>query len=223
MTDSEGVMIEVEPREGRGSSEAGRLRRKGQIPGVVYGGGKETISVSIDAEKLETMLRQGGQRIFKLLIPSRDEGGDAMIKDMQNDPISGKPLHIDFIRIETGHRVNVTVPIVLGGDCVGVREGGRLDFVSRELEVEVLPKDMLAELQVDVSELHVGTHLTVADIAPLLPPSGRFLEDANRIVALVEKPRTAEAEAAAEVEESAAAGPAEPELIRTRGKAEDEE
>lgn len=223
MTDSEGMMIEVEPREGRGSLEAGRLRRKGLIPGVVYGGGKETVAVSVDGEKLDTMLRHGGQRIFKLRISSSDESGDAMIKDMQSDPISGKPLHIDFIRIETGHKVNVMVQIVVTGDCVGVREGGRLDFVSRELEVEVLPKDMIAELVVDVSDLHVGTRLTVADIAALLPASGRFLEDAHRLVVQVEKPRTAEAELAAEAEELAAAKPAEPELIRTRGKAEDEE
>jgi large subunit ribosomal protein L25 len=222
MTVSEGVMIEVEPREGRGSSEAGRLRRSGRIPGVVYGGGKETVPVSVDAERLDAMLRHAGQRIFKLRISTQDEGGDAMIKEMQTDPISGRPLHIDFIRIERGHKVQVTVPIVLDGDCVGVREGGRVDFVSRELDVEVLPKDMIEELRVDISELHAGEHLTVADIASLLPPSGRFVEDAHRLVVMVEKPRSAEAEAAAEAEEAAASGPAEPELIRTRGKAEEE-
>ncbi len=223
MTDSEGVMIEVEPRQSRGSSEAGRLRRQGLIPGVVYGSGKETVPVSVNGEKLDTMLRHAGNRIFKLRILPSGEVGEAMIKEIQSDPISGKHLHIDFIRITVGQKIHVTVPIVLQGDALGVREGGRLDFMSRELEVELLPKDMIEQLVVDVSELGVGAHLTVADIAPLLPPSGRFLEEPHRVVALVEKPRGAEAEEEAGGAALGSTGPSEPELIRTRGKAEDEE
>jgi large subunit ribosomal protein L25 len=133
-------------------------------------------------------------------------------------------LHVDFIRITRGQKVHVTVPIALSGDCHGVREGGRLDFVSRELEVEILPKDMIDRLEVDISDLDVGAHLTVSDIASLLPASGRFLEEPHRVVVLVEKPRGAEVEEGAEEEEELETGePAEPELIRTRGKAEEEE
>jgi len=222
MTESAGVVIEVEPREGRGSSEAGRLRRQGWVPGVVYGGGKETVSVSISRETLDGLIRRGGHRIFKLRISPSQETAEAMVKELQADPISGKPLHVDVIRIERGHKIHVTVPIVLKGDCRGVREGGRLDFVSRELELEILPKDLIELVEVDISDLGAGDHLTVADVAKLLPPSGRFLEDSHRVVVLVEKPRGAEAEEEEEAKLEAGE-PAEPELIRTRGKAEEEE
>ena len=222
MTDSEGVMIEVEPREARGSLEAGRLRRQGWVPGVVYGAGKDCVPVSINGETLKSMLRHGGQRIFKLRISPDGEAGEAMIQEMQTDPISGKPLHIDFIRIKRGHKIHVTVPVVLEGDCHGVREGGRLDFVSRRLEVELLPKELIERLVVDVSDLEVGAHITVADLASQLPASGRFLEEPHRVVVLVEKPRGAEVEEVEE-EELEAEEPEEPELIRSRGRAEEEE
>jgi large subunit ribosomal protein L25 len=220
MAESTAVVVEVEQRSALGSSGVGKLRRQGRVPGVVYGGGKQPISIEVGERALQDILRHGIHRLFRLRVGGEEEQGDAMIKEVQSDPISGRPKHVDFIRVESGHKVHITVSVVITGDCVGVREGGRLDFTSRELALEVLPREMVDRVEVDISDLGLGKHLTVADLAPLLPPSGKFLEDPHRVVVVVEKPRAA-------LEELPGAAPAageaaEPELIKTKGKAEEE-
>jgi large subunit ribosomal protein L25 len=221
MTDSTAMVIEVEQRSSLGSSAVGKLRREGKIPGIVYGGAKGAVAIAVAQRPLEDLLRHGGHRLVRLRIGGEEEQGDAMVKEVQSDPISGLPLHVDFIRIESGHKVHITVEVVLKGDCVGVRHGGRLDFPSRMLALEVLPNEMIDLIEVDVSELEVGEHVTVADLAAKLPPSGKLLEDAHRVVVLVERPRAAPVEGEAEAA-PAAAEKAEPELIKTKGKAEEE-
>jgi large subunit ribosomal protein L25 len=146
-----------------------------------------------------------------------------MIRELQVDPLSGKFLHIDFIRITRGHKVNVSMPIDLVGDSIGVRHGGRLDFVSRDLQVEVLPREMFDKLTVDISDLEVGEHVNVGDLEDQLPPSAKFLEDASRVVLVISAPRVIEEEEAEEVEEEEVVigETAEPELIR-KGKEEGE-
>jgi len=109
----------------------------------------------------------------------------------------GRFTHIDFIRITAGTRVHVRMPVELKGDCVGVRHGGRIDFISRELQIEVLPRDMFEKFTIDISNLDLWQHLSVADLESMLPPSGRFLEDAHRMVVVIETPRLAPAEAEA--------------------------
>jgi large subunit ribosomal protein L25 len=220
MAESTGMVVEVELRSALGSSGVGKLRRQGRVPGVLYGGGKQPVPIVVGERALVDILRHGGHRMFRLRIGGEEEPGDAMIKEVQSDPISGRPKHIDFIRIESGHKVHITVAVVLSGDCIGVREGGRLDFTSRELALEVLPREIIDRIEVDISDLELGKHLTVADLAPLLPPSGKLLEDPHRVVVVIEKPRAA-------LEEEVAAAPvsgqpAEPVLIKTKGKAEEE-
>ena len=107
--------------------------------------------------------------------------------------------------------------------ALGVRQGGRLDFMSRELAVELLPGEMFDSCWSTFPTLDLGQHLTVADLAPLLPPSGRFLEDPHRVVVAGRGAARSEAEEEAEAAALGASKPAEPELIRTRGKAEEEE
>jgi large subunit ribosomal protein L25 len=143
-----------------------------------------------------------------------------MIREIQKDPISGHFLHIDFIRITAGQKVHVRIPVELTGDCLGVRQGGRVDFISRELAVEILPGEMFDKFSVDLSTLDVGHHVSVADLQSVLPPSARFLEDPHRMVVVVEAPR-AEVEAAAPAGEAVIAEAAEPEVIR-KGKVEAE-
>lgn len=147
-----------------------------------------------------------------------------MIKELQADPISGRFIHIDFIRITRGHKLTVKMPVELVGDCIGVRHGGRVDFVSRELEIEILPREMFDKFVLDITHLDVGEHMTVADLKTQLPENAKFLEDEHRVVVVVETPRLVEEPVAAEgaAEEKVIAESAEPEVIG-RGKGEDQE
>ncbi|MCG6948886.1 MAG: 50S ribosomal protein L25 [Acidobacteria bacterium] len=221
------ITITVEAREGRGSGEAGRMRNQGRVPSVLYGGDKPPVAISVDEHAVREILKgaAGENTIFLLKLQGTDEERLAMIKELQTDPISGQFIHIDFIRITRGHKLTVKMPVELIGDCVGVRHGGRVDFVSRELEIEILPREMFDKFVLDISELEVDEHMTVADLADQLPENAKFLEDEGRVVVVVETPRVVEEEVPEEEaleEEAVISEAAEPEVIG-KGKDEGEE
>lgn len=218
------MTITVELREGRGSSEAGRMRHQGRVPAVVYGGDKPPVAISVDERSVKEILKSaaGENTIFLLKLKDASEERLAMIRELQVDPISGRFIHIDFIRITRGHKLTVKMPVELIGDCAGVRHGGRVDFVTRDVEIELLPREMFDKFVLDISDLEVGEHLKVADLASQLPENGRFVDDEQRVVVVVEAPRAVveEEEAAARAELVTEEGE-EPEVIG-KGKAEDE-
>jgi large subunit ribosomal protein L25 len=220
------ITITVEARDGRGSGEAGRMRGQGRVPSVLYGGDKPPVAISVDEHAVKEILKgaAGENTIFLLKLKDTDEERLAMIKELQADPISGQFIHIDFIRITRGHKLTVKMPVELVGDCVGVRHGGRVDFVSRELELEILPREMFDKFVLDISNLEVGEHMTVADLMTQLPENAKFLEDESRVVVVIEVPRIVEEEVEEEAidEEAVISEAAEPEVIG-KGKGEDEE
>ena len=220
------ITITVEAREGRGTGEAGRMRNQGRVPSVLYGGDKPPVAISVDEHAVGEILKgaAGENTIFLLKLKGTDEERLAMIKELQVDRISGKFIHIDFIRITRGHKLTVKMPVELIGDCVGVRLGGRVDFVSREIELEILPREMFDKFVLDISNLEVGEHLKVADLASQLPENAKFLDDENRVVCVVEIPRIIEEEVEEEVleDEAVISEAAEPEIIG-KGKGEDAE
>ena len=220
------ITITVEAREGRGTGEAGRMRNQGRVPSVLYGGDKPSVAISVDEHAVQEILKgaAGENTIFLLKLKGTDEERLAMIKELQVDRISGKFIHIDFIRITRGHKLTVKMPVELVGDCVGVRNGGRVDFVSREIEIEILPREMFDKFVLDISNLEVGEHLKVADLASQLPENAKFLDDENRVVVVIEIPRVIEEEVEEEVleDEAVISEAAEPEVIG-KGKGEDAE
>jgi large subunit ribosomal protein L25 len=220
------ITITVEAREGRGTGDAGRMRNQGRVPSVLYGGDKPPVAISVDEHAVGEILKgaAGENTIFHLKLKGTDEERLAMIKELQVDRISGKFIHIDFIRITRGHKLTVNMPVELVGDCVGVRNGGRVDFVSREIELEILPREMFDKFVLDITDLEVGEHLRVADLAPQLPENAKFLVDENRVVCVVEIPRIIEEEVEEEVleDEAVISEAAEPEIIG-KGKGEDAE
>ena len=220
------ITITVEAREGRGSGEAGRMRNQGRVPSVLYGGDKPPVAISVDEHAVQEILKgaAGENTIFLLKLKDTDEERLAMIKELQVDRISGTFIHIDFIRITRGHKLTVKMPVELIGDCVGVRHGGRVDFVSREIEIEILPREMFDKFVLDISNLEVGEHLKVADLASQLPENAKFLDDENRVVVVIEIPRVIEEEVEEEVleDEAVISEAAEPEVIG-KGKGEDAE
>jgi large subunit ribosomal protein L25 len=218
------MTITVEMREGRGSSEAGRMRRDGRVPAVLYGGDRGSVAISVDEHSIKEILKSaaGENTIFLLKLKDTDEERLAMIRELQVDPISGHFIHIDFIRITRGHKLDVRMPVELVGDSVGVRHGGRVDHVTREVEIELLPREMFDKFVLDISDLEIGDHLKVSDLAGQLPENGRFLTDEERVVVVVEAPRAiAEEEKEAE-EELVTAEAEEPEVIG-KGKGEEYE
>jgi large subunit ribosomal protein L25 len=221
MSNSEHLVITVERREEAvGKSGVKKLRREGKIPAIVYGGGKESMAITIDRHSVQELLKKesGENTIFLLKLRGTKQERRAMIREIQVHPITSEFLHIDFIRVMRGHKLSVTVPIELTGDCIGVRHGGLVDFMSRNLQVEVLPREMLDRLTVDISDVDLGEHVRVQDLEELLPASGRFLEDPQRIVASIGKPRGGMEEEEEEEGELLISEQSEPEVIRQRGE-----
>ncbi|NYF91684.1 50S ribosomal protein L25 [Tunturiibacter empetritectus] len=174
------------PREGKFNKNAARrVRVAGKIPAVVYGAGQDAVAVAVDPKVITKILHSdsGHNTIFDLNV----EGSaivKAMIVDWQNEPIKGHLLHIDLKRIAMDKMMTVSVPIQLVGIPVGVKsQGGILEHVMREVEVECLPNDIPSHLDVDVSNLELHGIIHVSD----LPHSGslKFLEDENATVAHV--------------------------------------
>src|SRR6201998_4336177 len=219
-TATDNNLPEAQPRTPGNKNDARRVRRDGKIPGVVYGAGKDSVSVSVDPRQVTRILNSetGHNTIFDLALDG--DKTKAMIVDWQYEPIQGKLLHIDLKRIAMDKKLTVKGPVFLKGEAAGVKQqGGILEQMLREVEIECLPADIPSHIDADVSELVFGKVLRVVD----LPQSEKlkFLTDANQPVAHVTSVKeevVVTPEAAAE----AAAAPAEPEVIK-KGKQETEE
>jgi large subunit ribosomal protein L25 len=215
-------VLEAEAREAGTKNHARRVRREGKIPAVVYGAGKDSQPVSVDPRHVLRILRSdtGHNTIFDLAM-----GGGAptkaMIVDWQYEPIKGHLLHIDLKRIAMDKALRVSVPVELQGVPAGVKtEGGILEQMLREVEIECLPEDIPSHIDVDVSDLTFGKVLRVSD----LPHNEKlkFLTDANQPVAHVTSVKEEVVAAPEAVAAEAGAAPAEPEVIK-KGKAETDE
>jgi large subunit ribosomal protein L25 len=215
------ITLQAQPRQPGTKNAARRLRKSGLVPGTVYGAGKPPASVSLDPKQIGLILRSktGHNTVFELQMDA--DKTMAMIVDWQNEPIKGAMLHVDIKRIAMDKKLTTKVPIVLVGEAIGVKtEGGILEQVLREIEIECLPADIPASIEVNVSALNSGQVLRVKD----LPHTGslQFLTDEDdavaHIVHIKEVAETTPEAAGAE----AAATAAEPEVIK-KGKQETEE
>jgi large subunit ribosomal protein L25 len=207
---SETMQIEVQPREETGKNANRRSRAAGKIPAVVYGGGKESVSIEINRKTLLDTLKghSGENPIFLLKLGDKER--HAMIRNMEVDPVSRQVIHIDFQRVVMDQKIRVTVPIELTGIAVGVKvEGGMLDFITREVHVECLPGDIPKHVDVDVTNVHVGQHVEAKDLQ--LPQGVTLLDDPEKVIVSLSHARAEEAEAGADR--------AEPEVIKkTKGE-----
>jgi large subunit ribosomal protein L25 len=210
------ITLEVEPRAEQGKNACRRIRARGRIPANVYGLSLPPFMVAVDPRGIEEVLRQetGVNTIFTLRLAGEERTRESMIRELQRDPVTEKPLHVDFLRVDVTKPVHVKVPIRLTGLATGVKnEGGILDFVHREVLVECLPGDIPDHVEVDVSELHINQHVSVGDLR--IPEGVKPLDDPAHIVAVVSAPKLEEAPVAAAAPEAAA--PAEPEVTK-KGK-----
>jgi large subunit ribosomal protein L25 len=218
------AVLQAEKREGRGKNEARRLRARGKIPAVLYGVEKgKAAEIAVDPKILFRILHSDSG--VNTLIGLQLDGTDTrvLVKEYQLDPIKHSLLHADFYQVAMDKLLTVTVPIVLKGEARGIKQqGGVLDFVNREIEVEVLPGDIPESITVDVSELMLNQDIRVRD---LLTEDAKWkpISEPEMMIVHVVAPRVEEAAPAAE---GAAAAPpaatAEPEVIK-KGKTDKEE
>lgn len=211
------ITVVAEPRSTRGKNEARRLRVKGLAPAVMYGAEKEAVAVAVSPKEINKILRSntGHNTIFNLSVTG-GETTPVMIIDWQHEPVKQNLLHIDLKRIDPTKRIAVKVAVHIRGEAKGVKiQGGLLEIVSRDIEVECLPDEIPEAFDVDVADLALNQAIR----ASALPMTGsmKLVSAADTVIVHVVALR---AEAAATPEEGAA-GAAEPEVIK-KGKKEEE-
>jgi large subunit ribosomal protein L25 len=211
--------IATQPRKGGNKNDARRLRAAGMIPAVLYGAGLESLTIAVDPKQMKRILASetGHNTIFDLT--AGGDAGKAMIVDWQSDPIKGHLLHVDLKRIAMNVKLTVSVPVHLKGEAPGVKlQGGILEQMVREVEIECLPADIPSHIDLDVSALEFGQTLRVSD----LPHNDKikFLTDENQAIAHVTAVKEIVEAAPAEAAGTEATA-AEPEVIK-KGKQEAE-
>jgi len=215
------IELTVERRSTRGKNEARSTRAARRIHAVVYGAGKETVPITVDTRALSDAFRGGAgeNAIFLLKLQGSEQSRHAMIKEFQRDPVTRRPVHLDFVRVLMDTKIRVGVPVEIVGIARGVKvDAGILDFVTREIEIECLPGNIPEHLPVDVSDLGIGDALRVSAIQA--PEGVTILEDPERVV--VHVAHAAQEAVVAPEAEAVEGEPAEPEVLR-KGKAVTEE
>jgi large subunit ribosomal protein L25 len=201
------IVVAAEPRTETGKNVNRRLRVAERIPGVIYGGKSEAQPVSVSPKEVLQILRSASGENTLFEIELKGTRRKVILKEFQVQPVSGELLHADFFEVALDKLIEVKVHVELVGIPVGVKnQGGMLDFVTRELEVECLPTDIPDKFAVDVSGLELNKHLRVSDLE--IPEKVRCLTDADVVIAHVVVPR---AVAPTESEEAAAAAGETPE------------
>lgn len=220
---SEEFNILVHTREETGKNASRRIRARGDIPAVLYGADRQTVPIVVDRRKVQEAFRHGATEntIFLLKRLESDQQRHARIREMQVDPVSREVLHIDFQRVLMDQTIRVQIPIEPVGTPVGVRDdGGVLDFVNREVEVECLPGKIPEVIEVDVDPLMIGDTILAGSLT--LPEDVELLEDPDRVIFSVAYPDRIEEPEEEEGEELLEAEMEEPELIGRHREEEEE-
>jgi large subunit ribosomal protein L25 len=215
--------LEAQTRDSFGKNEARRTRRSGFVPGVLYGGdGRHATPISVEPRALLRILHSesGANTLISLKLPGT---GDTrvLVKEYQLDPVTHQLLHADFYRVAMDRVIQVTIPVIVRGEPKGVKQqGGVLEFIRREIEIECLPGDIPEHVEVDVSELMLHQGVRVRDLPT--SPKWKALSEAEMMLVHVIMPKAEEAPAPAEAAAAATtpAAPAEPEVIK-KGKKEE--
>ena len=210
--------LSATPRTETGKGVARKLRAQNSVPGVLYGHHRDPQPLVVDGREFDRLVEHYATETTVVELALDGQSVRTLIREIQRHPYRRQVLHVDFQALVAGEKVTVDVPIVLHGTPEGVRMGGVLDQVMRELTVEVDPSDIPNHIDADVSGLGLAQSLHVSDLA--LPEGVTVLDDADATVCVVGTPRVVEEEAAPADEEE---GSAEPELIRKQKEEEGEE
>lgn len=213
--DMEATKLEAEVRGLRGKGPARRLRAQGKIPAVIYGAGIESTALTLDPKELVKALQgeRGRNSLFVVEFGGKSE--HAMVRDVAIDPVTRQPVHVDFFRIDESKPIDVEIPLTTRGRALGVQKGGKLTVKFRTLPVRCLPSVIPTKIEIDVTNVDLGSGVTVAEL-PL--PSGVVvtLKPTQTVAgvyeekAIVEEAPVAAAAAAAPAAAAAKAAPAAP-------------
>jgi large subunit ribosomal protein L25 len=203
----ERIKLEVSTRERLGSRESRRLRNRGLVPGILYGTGIEPHAIAVPERDLRKALTGGSgmHAILDVVVTGIDSTHPSILKDYQQDPLRGKLVHVDLQEVRLDRPISATVTVVLtgGDDAPGVREGGALSQVAREVNVEALPMEVPEHIELDVSGMAMGDSMRLSDLPPR--EGVTFLDDPDTVLATVTIPMREEPEpeeAVAEGEEA---------------------
>lgn len=218
------IALTVAPREGRGKGPSRRLRQDGRIPGVFYGPKSSAVPLAIDAKEFRSHVANlEGSHLIRFQSDTPDlQRRVALLREVQTHPVSGAVLHVDFYEVDLTQRLQVTVPLHFVGRAHGVAEGGILQPVLREIEVECLPTDIPPFIEVDVSALDIHDAVHLADLT--MPPNVTPIFTSNEAVVTVLPPTVEEVKAAepavegAPVEGAAVPEPEEAKETKESGK-----
>ena len=218
------LTIKCEKRDVFGKNASRRLRREGKVPAVLYGRNEPSTHLVIQKKDIFGILRSesGENTIFKTSFDS--EYKDTMIKEFQADPVTDEILHIDLILIAMDKAVRVSVPIIVEGEAVGVKtEGGFVELITREVEVECLPEDIPEHIEVDISDLHLHQSIKIEEME--FPKGVENMSDPQTLVVLIEAPAKEEEIVKEEEEEEEVEVMAEgeqPEVIKKEKEEEEQ-
>lgn len=189
--------LEVKSRDAGGSRAARRLRRTGRIPGILYGGGSQPVSFDVDARELRVALASSGAVVDVSVDGAKPT--PAVLKEAQRDPVRGQTTHVDLLRVRLDQPIHAVVPLELAGadDAPGVRQGGILEHLVRELSIEALPTAIPESIVHELGELQIGDTVTRAAI--VAPEGVTLLDDEETVIATISAPRL-QAEVEAEIE-----------------------
>jgi large subunit ribosomal protein L25 len=217
------AVLDAQARDTFGKNEARRTRRGGQVPGVLYGGdGKGATPIAVAPKALLKILHsESGQNTLISLKLAGAGDNRVLVKDFQLDPITHEVLHVDFLKIAMDKVLRVTIPVIVHGEPKGVKQqGGILEHIRREIEIEVLPADIPEHIDVDASELMLHQGIRVRDIAT--NAKWKPVSDLDLMLVHVIMPKVEEVAAPADAAAAATATPAEPEVMK-KGKKDEEE
>lgn len=207
-------VLDVEPRVKLGKGASRQLRRQGFIPCVVYKDGY-SLPIQAQAKKLVQFMNIAVREKIFVTLKLPNEEKQAILKDYQVDPVSGQLLHVDFMEVSATEKIRVTVPVILVGEAVGIKQGGVLQHGISEIEIEAIPEKIPGHIEVDVSKLEIGQSIHIRDIK--FEEGIKVLSDPDEVIATVTV-EAEEAEVAPSTEEVV-----EPEVIKKGKKAKEEE
>jgi large subunit ribosomal protein L25 len=217
------IVVKSERRDAFGKNASRRIRMKGKVPAILYGEGIDNVPLVLDKTDVFRIMRSDTKEntIFRLAVGADER--DAMIKALQVDPTTDELIHADLVQIAMDKLIRVSVPIIPVGEAIGVKsESGFIDLITRQVEIECLPKDIPEHIEVDISELHINQSLKVENAVP--PPGVRILTEPGTVLVLIAMPHKEEVVAEVKPEEEAvAAEPKEPELIKKERAVEEKE
>jgi large subunit ribosomal protein L25 len=216
------ITIQAEKRSTFGKNANRQLRRQGRVPAILYGGAAASVPLALEKKDIVLIMKTETRENTLFKVGFGGEMRDAMIKELQIDPVSDELIHADLVQIAMDKIIRVTVPVVPKGEAFGVKtEGGFVDFVTREIEVDCLPKDIPERIEIDITGLHLHQSVKIEAVTP--PPGVKFVGDPGTVLVLISLPHKEEELPGEKPEEALAEEGKEPEVIKKERAAEEPE